>query len=205
MSILLTPPTSIPPAPCLTFTSEDHTIISDTSPFPVSGLVPGVRLHEKLRDRGDPVGKSVLRVGRPIHRSINSCGNAVPKGPEILTDRRLQQASTRMALTYRTSEAILRIIPRRVVAVGTSQRSSHPVSELLMRWRDGGQQALQRLVPLVYRELRDIARHHLHRERPGHTLESAALVHEAYLRLVGQKPFDAENRAHFLAVASRLM
>jgi len=74
-----------------------------------------------------------------------------------------------------------------------------------MRWRDGDQQALQRLVPLVYRELRDIARHHLHRERPGHTLESAALVHEAYLRLVGQKPFDAENRAHFLAVASRLM
>ena len=74
-----------------------------------------------------------------------------------------------------------------------------------MRWRDGDQQALQRLVPLVYRELRDIARYHLHRERPGHTLESAALVHEASLRLVDQKPFDAENRAHFLAVASRLM
>jgi RNA polymerase sigma factor (TIGR02999 family) len=99
----------------------------------------------------------------------------------------------------------LGIIPRRVVAVGTSQSSSHPVSELLVRWRDGDQQALQRLVPLVYRELRDIARYHLHRERPGHTLESAALVHEAYLRLVDQKPFDAENRAHFLAVASRLM
>jgi RNA polymerase sigma factor (TIGR02999 family) len=61
------------------------------------------------------------------------------------------------------------------------------------------------LVPLVYKELRDIARYHLHRERPGHTLQSAALVHEAYLRLVDQKPFEADNRAHFLAVASRLM
>jgi len=58
---------------------------------------------------------------------------------------------------------------------------------------------------LVYKELRDIARHHLRRERPGHTLQSAALVHEAYLRLVDQRPFDTENRAHFLAVASRLM
>jgi len=61
------------------------------------------------------------------------------------------------------------------------------------------------LVPLVYKQLRDIARHHLQRERPGHTLQSAALVHEAYLRLVDQRPFDTENRAHFLAVASRLM
>jgi len=61
------------------------------------------------------------------------------------------------------------------------------------------------LVPLVYKELREIARYHLRRERPGHTLQSAALVHEAYLRLLDQKPFEAENRAHFLAVASRLM
>ena len=61
------------------------------------------------------------------------------------------------------------------------------------------------MFPLVYRELRDIARYHLQRERPGHTLQSAALVHEAYLRLLGQPPFETENRAHFLAVASRLM
>jgi RNA polymerase sigma factor (TIGR02999 family) len=82
---------------------------------------------------------------------------------------------------------------------------SHPVTELLVRWKAGDQQALESLVPLVYKELRDIARHHLQRERPGHTLQSAALVHEAYLRLVGQRPFDTENRAHFLAIASRLM
>ena len=74
-----------------------------------------------------------------------------------------------------------------------------------MRWKAGDQEALEALVPLVYRELRDIARHHLQRERPGHTLQSAALVHEAYLRLLDQRPFDSENRAHFLAVASRLM
>ena len=86
-----------------------------------------------------------------------------------------------------------------------NQQHSHPVSELLVRWKAGDQEALEALVPLVYKELRDIARHHLQRERPGHTLQSAALVHEAYLRLIGQRPFDTENRAHFLAVASRLM
>jgi RNA polymerase sigma factor (TIGR02999 family) len=80
-----------------------------------------------------------------------------------------------------------------------------PVSELLVRWKAGDQEALEALVPLVYKELRDIARRHLQRERPGHTLQSAALVHEAYLRLLDQRPFDTENRAHFLAVASRLM
>ena len=74
-----------------------------------------------------------------------------------------------------------------------------------MRWRAGNKQALETVLPLVYKELREIARYHLQRERPGHTLQSAALVHEAYLRLVDQQPFDAENRTHFLAVASRLM
>ena len=86
-----------------------------------------------------------------------------------------------------------------------NQPHSHPVSELLVRWRAGDQQALEELVPLVYKELRDIARYHLQRERPDHTLQSAALVHEAYLRLLDQRPFETENRAHFLAVASRLM
>jgi len=74
-----------------------------------------------------------------------------------------------------------------------------------VRWRAGDQLALEQLIPVVYKELREIARYHLQRERPGHTLQSAALVHEAYLRLLDQKPFEAENRAHFLAVASRLM
>lgn len=86
-----------------------------------------------------------------------------------------------------------------------NQQHLHPVSELLVRWKTGDQAALDELLPLLYKELRDIARHQLQKERPGHTLQSAALVHEAYVRLVGQRPFDTENRAHFLAIASRLM
>ena len=85
------------------------------------------------------------------------------------------------------------------------QLTSQRVTQLLVRWRAGDQQALEQLIPVLYKELREIARYHLQRERPGHTLQSAALVHEAYLRLLDQKPFEAENRAHFLAVASRLM
>ena len=86
-----------------------------------------------------------------------------------------------------------------------NQQHSYPVTELLARWKAGDQGALEALVPLVYKELRDVARYHLRRERPGHTLQSADLVHEAYIRLLGQRPFETENRAHFLAVASRLM
>jgi len=66
-----------------------------------------------------------------------------------------------------------------------------------VRWRAGDSDALESLVPLVYKELRDIARRHLMRERPGHTLQSAALVHEAYLRMLDQLPFDCENRLTF--------
>jgi RNA polymerase sigma factor (TIGR02999 family) len=83
--------------------------------------------------------------------------------------------------------------------------SSQPVSELLMRWRGGDQEALQALLPLVYKELRRLAHHHLEAERAGHTLQSTALVHEAYLRLVAQEPLRLDNRAHFFAVASHLM
>jgi RNA polymerase sigma factor (TIGR02999 family) len=109
------------------------------------------------------------------------------------------------ALTRGKGETILFWSLPAVYPVGVSESSSQPVSELLLRWKAGDQQALERLVPLVYKELRDIAHYHLQRERPGHTLQSAALVHEAYLRLLDQKPFDAENRTHFLAVASRQM
>jgi RNA polymerase sigma factor (TIGR02999 family) len=85
------------------------------------------------------------------------------------------------------------------------QSSSQPVSALLTKWRAGDQEALEALIPLVYEELRRIAQHHLRQERPDHTLQSTALVHEAYLRLMKQAPAAIENRAHFLAVASQLM
>jgi RNA polymerase sigma factor (TIGR02999 family) len=83
--------------------------------------------------------------------------------------------------------------------------SSHPVSELLERWKHGEQDALKALVPLVYDELRRLAHHHLQAERPGHSLQSTGLVHEAYLRLVERKPLQLENRAHFFAGASQIM
>ena len=83
--------------------------------------------------------------------------------------------------------------------------SSQPVSELLVRWKRGDQGALEALLPLVYDELRRLAHHHLEAERQNHTLQSTALVHEAYLRLVDQEPLRLDNRAHFFAVASHLM
>ena len=89
--------------------------------------------------------------------------------------------------------------------VSVSESSSQPISALLDKWRTGDQEALEALIPLVYHELRRIAQHHLRQERPDHTLQSTALVHEAYLRLVRQGPAEVEHRAHFLAVASQLM
>lgn len=82
---------------------------------------------------------------------------------------------------------------------------SQAVSELLVKWRAGDEEALQALVPLVYKELHAVAHRYLQNERPGHTLQTTALVHEAYLRLVDQRPFEMENRAHFVSIAARLM
>jgi RNA polymerase sigma factor (TIGR02999 family) len=80
-----------------------------------------------------------------------------------------------------------------------------PFTELLHHWVMGDEEALQTLVPLVYKELRRLAHYHLQSERPDHTLQSTALVHEAYLRLAGGQKGELRNRAHFIAVASRLM
>lgn len=78
------------------------------------------------------------------------------------------------------------------------------VTQLLRDWRNGDQAAFERLLPLVYDELRRLAGHYLRGERQGHTLQSAALVHEAYLQLLGQE-IDWQNRAHFLGVAAQAM
>jgi RNA polymerase sigma factor (TIGR02999 family) len=79
------------------------------------------------------------------------------------------------------------------------------VTQLLRAWSDGDANARERVVALVYGELRQRAAAHLRRERPGHTLQPTALVHEAYLRLVDQRETDWKNRAQFLAVASQMM
>lgn len=84
---------------------------------------------------------------------------------------------------------------------GTSQ----PVSELLAQWRAGDEESLRRLVPVVYNELHRLAHYHLRRERPDHTLQTTALVNEAYVCLMKQQPNDFENRAHFFAVCANLM
>ncbi len=83
--------------------------------------------------------------------------------------------------------------------------SSARVSELLVSWGHGNQDAREALIPLIYNELRRLARRYLNRERPDHTLESAALVHEAYLRLARQEDCPWQNRAHFFGVAAQLM
>jgi len=83
--------------------------------------------------------------------------------------------------------------------------TAQPITELLVRWRQGDSEALQALVPLVYNELHDLAHRFFRREHSDHTLRSTALVHEAYLRLVHHGPIDTKNRAHFVAIAARLM
>jgi RNA polymerase sigma factor (TIGR02999 family) len=83
--------------------------------------------------------------------------------------------------------------------------SPDQLTQLLVRWRGGDREALDALMPLVYDELRRLAHYYLQRERSDHTLQSTALVHEAYMRMLGQNLPDWQNRAHFFGVAARLM
>jgi len=83
--------------------------------------------------------------------------------------------------------------------------SPHKVTELLLDWSKGNQAALDRLMPLVDRELHRLAHHYMRRENAGHTLQTTALVNEAYLRLVDQKRMHWKNRAHFFALSAQLM
>ena len=84
-------------------------------------------------------------------------------------------------------------------------RSNPAVTELLVRWRAGDEDCLERLAPLVDAELRRIAHRYMRLERLGHTLQTTALVNEAYIRLIDQAQFSWQNRAQFIAVAARLM
>jgi RNA polymerase sigma factor (TIGR02999 family) len=79
------------------------------------------------------------------------------------------------------------------------------LTQLLVDWQNGSQQALDRLVPLVYDELRTIASRYLSRESPGHPLQSTALVHETYMKLLGQQRVQWQNRSHFFAIAAQMM
>src|SRR6267143_2430498 len=89
--------------------------------------------------------------------------------------------------------------------MGMMMLAADNLTDLLTEWRQGDQAALNRLAPLVYDELRRIAHRYVQRERNGHTLGTTALVHEAYLRLAGQKKIEWQNRAHFFAVTAQVM
>jgi RNA polymerase sigma factor (TIGR02999 family) len=83
--------------------------------------------------------------------------------------------------------------------------SPKEITQLLLAWNQGDPSALDQLIPLVYEELRHLAKHYMARERPGHALQTTALVNEAYLRLIDASQVRWQNRAHFLAVSAQLM
>jgi RNA polymerase sigma factor (TIGR02999 family) len=85
------------------------------------------------------------------------------------------------------------------------QPSAHEVTQLLIAWSDGDKSALDKLMPLVYDELRRLAHHYMSHERPSHTLQTTALVNEAYVKLVNRQRVHWQNRAHFFAIAAQLM
>jgi len=87
----------------------------------------------------------------------------------------------------------------------TPVATSSNVTQLLVDWRNGNNDALNQLMPLVYDELRDLAKRYMRRENSSHTLQTNALVNEAYLRLVNQQNVDWQNRAHFFAIAAQVM
>ncbi len=82
---------------------------------------------------------------------------------------------------------------------------SENVTQLLQDWSAGNERALEELLPLIYNELRQLAHNFLYRERPGHTLQTTALVHEAYLKLIDQKDARWQNRSHFFAIAAQAL
>jgi len=83
--------------------------------------------------------------------------------------------------------------------------TQHEITRLLADWSNGDRQALEKLTPLVYDELRRLAGRYLRQERVGHTLQSTALVHEAYMKLVGQNNVRWQNRAHFFGIAAQMI
>ena len=83
--------------------------------------------------------------------------------------------------------------------------SSEDITQLLVAWGKGDQNALEQLMPLVYAELHRLAHRHIRKERPGHTLQTSALLNEAFLRLVDQRDVSWKSRAHFFAIAVQMM
>jgi RNA polymerase sigma factor (TIGR02999 family) len=86
-----------------------------------------------------------------------------------------------------------------------TQQPSAEITQLLLAWGNGDQKALDELMPLVYSELRKLAKNYMRGQRPGHTLQTTALVNEAYLRLIDSSRVNWQNRTHFFAISAQLM
>src|SRR5467141_965236 len=105
------------------------------------------------------------------------------------------------------------IVPQQQAGFSTVQVSlkvsrmseAHSVTQLLEQWNHGDREALDKLMPLIYEELHKMAKRYMSQQNPGHTLQTTALIHEAYLRMVKQKEKHFENRAHFFGVAAQAM
>ena len=89
--------------------------------------------------------------------------------------------------------------------MNSGTEKSQEISRILQQWSDGGKEASEKLMPLVYEELRRQASRYMRRERIGHTLQATALIHEAYLKLIDQRDVNWQNRAHFFGVAAQVM
>src|SRR5204862_1215066 len=94
---------------------------------------------------------------------------------------------------------------RRQISIGTGSATVQEVTQLLANWSHGDHAALEKLIPLVYEELRRLSHRYMKGQRPDHTLQTTAVVNEAYLRLADQRTPNFTNRSHFLAVAAKAM
>jgi RNA polymerase sigma factor (TIGR02999 family) len=91
------------------------------------------------------------------------------------------------------------------IEMNAPANTSQDITQMLREWSDGKREALAELMPLVYDELRRQAANYLRRERPDHTLQTTALIHEAYLKLIDQRDVDWQSRAHFFAISAQAM
>ncbi len=123
----------------------------------------------------------------------------IPLHQAIAESRRKKGQAVRRIFAAATNCGKIRAPP------GDSGNHSMNLTQLLNSAQQGNKQALDELFPLVYDELRRVAEHQLRQERDGHTLQPTALVHEAYLRLIGQHSVDWRNRAHFFSIAAEMM
>ena len=133
---------------------------------------------------------------KPVLLSVSSGGNG--DRPPLHTKAAFASPN------YHSSRKFLRL-PRPAVCGRIPRAMSQEITQLLLAWNQGDEQALNRLMPLVHGELHRLAHRYMAGERPGHPLQTTALVHEAYLRLIDSSRVRWQNRAHFFAVSAQLM